>query len=97
MDTDAEGFEKMRIDQFRQIIETCDWVDGLSKHFLELLSDRSRPMSLRLLDVLMLDVSVTKLLCLVASSSTFCSWWWSRRSKGEVIWCLETHRGWRCR
>ena len=47
----------MRLDQFRQIIETCDWVGGLSKHLLQQLSDVSHPMSVRMLDALKLGPS----------------------------------------
>ena len=56
LDTVSENFEKMRLDQFRQIIETCDWVDGLSKHLLQQLSDASHPMSVRVLDALRLGL-----------------------------------------
>eukprot|EP00439_Symbiodinium_sp_Y106_P033429 s7547_g4.t1 len=58
LDTVSENFEKMRLDQFRQIIETCDWVDGLSKHLLQQLSDASHPMSVRVLDALRGDLVI---------------------------------------
>ncbi|CAE7796186.1 unnamed protein product [Symbiodinium necroappetens] len=58
LDTVSEDFEKMRLDQFRQIIETCDWVGGLSKHLLQQLSDVSHPMSVRMLDALRGDLVI---------------------------------------